>query len=85
MKKMQEKSKRKHNIQDKNEFPLKPSHSDGKYQVPNSRGQQPKTQSFSMAKEHTPPKIKANQNNRQTQKKTPTPPKVENTKFYPMS
>jgi hypothetical protein len=38
-----------------------------------------------MAKDHTPPKTNANQTKRQTQRKTPTPPEVENTRFYQMS
>jgi hypothetical protein len=47
-----------------------------------------------MAKDHTPPdqgksqappQTKANQTKRQTQSKTPTPPKIENTRFYQMS
>jgi hypothetical protein len=38
-----------------------------------------------MAKYHTPPETKANQTKHQAQPKTPTPPKVENTRFYQMS
>jgi hypothetical protein len=38
--------------------------------------------SFLNGKNHTPPETKANKNKQQTQPKTPTPPKVENTKFY---
>jgi hypothetical protein len=40
---------------------------------------------FLNAKEHTPPKMKANQIKRQTQQKTPTPPKVESTMFHQLS
>jgi hypothetical protein len=40
---------------------------------------------FLNAKDHTPPKIKANQARHQIQSKTATPPEVENTRFYQMS
>jgi hypothetical protein len=35
-----------------------------------------------MAKDHTPPETKANQTKRQTQRKTPTPPEEDNSKFH---
>jgi hypothetical protein len=44
-----------------------------------------KAQGFSMAKDHTPPEPKAKHNKHQTQPKAPTPPEVENPRFYPMS
>jgi hypothetical protein len=44
-----------------------------------------KTQGFSMAKDDTLPKSKANQTKRQIQPKTPTPPEVKNPRFYQMS
>jgi hypothetical protein len=40
---------------------------------------------FLNAKEHTPPKTKANQIKRQTQQKTLTPPEVESTRFHQLS
>jgi hypothetical protein len=36
-------------------------------------------------KNQTPPETKANKNKRQTQPNAPTPPEVENTKFYQLS
>jgi hypothetical protein len=44
-----------------------------------------KTQGFSMTKDITPPKSKANQTKHQIQPKTPTPPEVENTRFHQLS
>jgi hypothetical protein len=41
--------------------------------------------SFLKDKNHTPPNTKANKNKCQTQRKTPTPPELENTKFYQLS
>jgi hypothetical protein len=38
-----------------------------------------------MTKDHTPPETKANQTKRQTERKTSTPPEVENTRCYQMS
>jgi hypothetical protein len=38
--------------------------------------------SFLNGKNHTSPETKANKDKRQTQPKTPTPPEVENTRFY---
>jgi hypothetical protein len=43
------------------------------------------TTRFLNAKENTPPKTKANQIKRQTQQKTPTPLKVESTRFHQLS
>jgi hypothetical protein len=40
---------------------------------------------FLKAKDHTPPEPKVNQTKRQTQSNTPTPPEVENTRFYQMN
>jgi hypothetical protein len=36
-------------------------------------------------KKHISPETKENKNKRQTQPNTPTPPKIENTKFYHLS
>jgi hypothetical protein len=44
-----------------------------------------KTQGFSMTKDNTLPKPKANQTKHQIQAKTSTPPEVENTRFHQLS
>jgi hypothetical protein len=44
-----------------------------------------KTQGFSMTKDNTPAKSKANQTKRQIQPKTSTLPEVENTMFHQLS
>jgi hypothetical protein len=93
MKKMQEKSKI-YKIQDKastllepkakQKLSLKPSHVDGNTKFQTQEGSKKSTR-FLNAKDHTPPEPKANQTKRQIQPKTPTPPEVENTRFYQMS
>jgi hypothetical protein len=58
----EENAREKHNIQhtrQKHQLSHKPSHMSGKHQVPNSRGSN-QTMRFFNAKEHTPPKTKAN-------------------------
>jgi hypothetical protein len=83
----EENAREKHKIQIykiKHQLPLKPIHKDGKYQVSNSIGQQPKLK-VSQWQSPQPPKTKANQNKRQTQIKMVTPPEVENTKFHQLS
>jgi hypothetical protein len=84
MKKMQEKSKRIQINKVNHKLLLKPRHRDGKHQVQNSRGQQPKHRLSQWQKSYLP-ETKANQTKRQAQRKMPTPPKVENTKLYQMS
>jgi hypothetical protein len=41
-----------------------------------------KNSRFLNGKKHTPPETKANQTRRQAQPKSPTPPEVENTRFF---
>jgi hypothetical protein len=65
-------------------LPLKPSHVDGNTKFQTQEGSKKRTR-FLNAKDHTPPEPKANQTKRQIQPKTPTPPKVENPRFYQMS
>jgi hypothetical protein len=85
MKKMQEKSKKIQYTRQKNQLPLKPSHMDGKHQISQTQEGSNQTTRFLNAKEHTSPKTKVNQIKHQTQQKTPTPPEVENLRFYQMS
>jgi hypothetical protein len=65
-------------------LPLKPSNVDGKHQAPTQEGSK-KSIRFLNVKDHTPPEPKVKHNKRQTQPKTPTPPEVENPRFYQMS
>jgi hypothetical protein len=58
MKKMQQKSKMIHMYRIEHKLSLKPSHRDGKYQVQNSRGQQPEHK-LSQWQKLYPPKTKA--------------------------
>jgi hypothetical protein len=66
-------------------LPLKPSHMGGKHQVLKLKRVVTKPRGFSMQKSILPSKTKANQTKRQTQQKTPTPPKVESTRFHQLS
>jgi hypothetical protein len=54
MKKIQEKSKLIQNIQDGYKLPLKLSYRDGKHQVSNSRGKQPKYKVSQWQKPYSP-------------------------------
>jgi predicted glycoside hydrolase/deacetylase ChbG (UPF0249 family) len=69
----------------KHQLPLKLSHMDGKHQISQTQEGSNQTMRFLNTKEHTPTKTKVNQIKRQTQQKTPTPPEVENLRFYQMS
>jgi hypothetical protein len=84
MKKMQEKRKI-YNIRAK--APTPPQTKLYRWQKPIFQTQEGSNQTTRLlnAKEHTPPKTKANQIKRQTQQKTPTPPEVENTRFDQLS
>jgi hypothetical protein len=84
----EENTREKQNIQytsQKHQLPFKPSHMDDKHQISQTQEGSNQITRFLNAKEHTPPKTKANQIKHQTQQKTPTPPEVENLRFYQMS
>jgi hypothetical protein len=93
MKKMQEKSKI-YNIQDKaptppqikanHKLPLNPSHMDDNIKLQTQEGSNQNSR-FLNVKDHTPLESKTNQTKHQIQPKTPTPPKVENPRFYQLS
>jgi hypothetical protein len=81
---MQEKSKI-YNIHTKALTP--PQTKTYRWQTPIFQTQEGSNQTtrFLNAKEHTPPKTKANQIKRQTQQKMPTPLEVESTRFHQLS
>jgi hypothetical protein len=84
----EENTREKQNIQytrQKHQLPLKPSHMNGKHKFSKLKRVVTKPWGFSMQKSILPLKPRLIRSSVKLNKKTPTPPEVENLRFYQMS